>query len=103
MIAIEDFLMRIYFSRYQEQSRKYVIGYWAAILIGAIAVLNSKPTRSTHVDLQPYHTQTLQFHFYFPSTGKFPHFPVHVSKNEKSAILRNPQQFPAHGNIFGFA
>jgi hypothetical protein len=32
--------------------------------------------------LEHYHTQTLEYHFYFPSAGQFPHFPVHVAKNE---------------------
>jgi predicted metal-binding transcription factor (methanogenesis marker protein 9) len=36
--------MRIYFSRYQEQSRKYVIGFWVAFLVGAVAILTANPT-----------------------------------------------------------
>jgi hypothetical protein len=49
---------------------------------GAIPVLNSQTTKTVHLDLEPYHTQTLEYHFYFPGAGKFPHFPVHVAKNE---------------------
>ncbi|HEV3021238.1 MAG TPA: hypothetical protein VGX76_02180, partial [Pirellulales bacterium] len=49
---------------------------------GAIAVLNAQPTKSIHLGLEPYHTQTLEYHFYFPAAGEFPHFPVHVAKNE---------------------
>jgi hypothetical protein len=48
---------------------------------GAIPVLNGKKTRSLHVDLQPYRTQTTDYFFYFPATGKFDQFPVHVAKN----------------------
>jgi hypothetical protein len=49
---------------------------------GAIAVLNSQPTKTVHLSLEPYHTQTLEYHFYFPAAGKFAHFPVHVARNE---------------------
>lgn len=35
--------MRIYFSRHQEQSRKYVHGFWAAIVVGAIATIAANP------------------------------------------------------------
>ena len=35
--------MRIYFSRYQEQSRKYVVGFWATFLIGGVAAVAANP------------------------------------------------------------
>jgi len=47
---------------------------------GAIPVLAGKQTRSVTMDLQPYHTQTLEYHFYFPAAGEYAHFPVHVSQ-----------------------
>jgi len=50
---------------------------------GAIPVLNSRATRSRHLALQPYNTQSLEYHFYFPAPGKFAHYPVHVSKGGK--------------------
>jgi hypothetical protein len=50
---------------------------------GAILVLKGRETRSVHIDLEPYHTQTLEYHFYFPAPGEFPHYPVQVSKNEQ--------------------
>ena len=49
---------------------------------GAIPVLNSQPTKTVHLSLEPYHTQTVEYHFYFPTAGQFDHFPVHVAKNE---------------------
>ncbi|MEO8497805.1 MAG: hypothetical protein ABI614_22290, partial [Planctomycetota bacterium] len=52
------------------------------IPLGAIPVLNGQETRSVHLDLQPYNTQTVEYHFYFPAAGQYPHYPVHVSKNE---------------------
>ena len=49
---------------------------------GAIPVLNSQSTKTVHLALEPYHTQTLEYHFYFPAAGQYAHFPVHVAKNE---------------------
>ncbi len=47
---------------------------------GAIAVLGVQPTQTVHLALEPYHTQTLEYHFYFPAAGQFEHFPVHVAQ-----------------------
>ena len=49
---------------------------------GAIPVLNAHATRTIHLNLEPYHTQTVDYHFYFPTAGQMPHFPVHVARNE---------------------
>ena len=49
---------------------------------GAIPVLNSQATRTNYLNLEPYHTQTVEYHFYFPSAGQMVHFPVHVARNE---------------------
>ncbi|MDP6466589.1 MAG: hypothetical protein QF918_02540 [Pirellulaceae bacterium] len=49
---------------------------------GSLPVLKGHQTRSVHVDLQPYHTQTVEYHFYFPAAGQYPHYPVQVAKNE---------------------
>jgi len=46
---------------------------------GAIPVLNGRGTKSVFLTLEPYHTQTLEYFFYFPAAGQFPHFPVHVA------------------------
>jgi hypothetical protein len=35
--------------------------------LGAIPVLNGRYTRSVHTQLQPFSTQTLEYHFYFPA------------------------------------
>jgi hypothetical protein len=59
----------------------------AAVLLqipqGALPVLGSKATDSKQVRLEPYTTQTFEYHFYFPSVSakagvKFAHFPVSV-------------------------
>jgi len=60
---------------------------------GAIAVANGQPTKSVHVDLQPYHTQTLDYFFYFPAAGQYPHFPVHVAKNGELIAFASPSTF----------
>jgi hypothetical protein len=49
--------------------------------LGALPVLGGRYTRNVHIDLQPYSTQTLEYFFYFPAAGQFPHFPVHVAKH----------------------
>lgn len=60
---------------------------------GAIPVANGQPTKSVHVDLQPYHTQTLDYFFYFPAAGQFPHFPIHVAKNGELIAFASPSTF----------
>lgn len=51
--------------------------------LGSIPVLNAHETRSVQLDLQPYNTQTIEYHFYFPAAGRYPHYPVHIAKAEK--------------------
>ncbi len=50
---------------------------------GAIPVAGGRKTRSVNLDLQPYRTQTMEYYFYFPATGTYPHYPAHVAMNEK--------------------
>lgn len=57
---------------------------------GAIAVLNGRKTRTVQMTLEPYHTETLDYYFYFPAAGQFPHFPVHVARNEELAAFAAP-------------
>jgi len=47
----------------------------------AVPVLNGQHTRTVHLQLEPYHTQTLEYYFYFPAPGKLTHYPVQVAKN----------------------
>lgn len=60
---------------------------------GAIPVLNGQATRSVHVALEPFAAQTLEYHFYFPVAGRFPHYPVHVAKNERPLAHAEPFTF----------
>lgn len=50
---------------------------------GALPVAGGKYTRSAHLDLQPYHTQTLEYFFYFAAPGKFPHYPVQIGTGDE--------------------
>ena len=52
------------------------------IPVGALPVLNGQQTKTVLLNLEPYHTQTLDYYFYFAAAGQFPHFPVHVARNE---------------------
>lgn len=69
----------------------------AAVLLqipqGALPVLGSKATDSKQVRLEPYTTQTFEYHFYFPAVSakagvKFAHFPVNVG-----GAAAKPQEF----------
>lgn len=59
------------------------------IPVGAMAVSGGEATRSVHIQLQPFSTQTIEYFFYFPAAGKYPHYPVHVAKNEQ--LLANAE------------
>ena len=59
---------------------------------GAVPVANAHYTRSLPLDLQPYQTQTIEYHFYFPTTGEFSHYPVHVAKNEAIIAAATPKR-----------
>jgi len=57
---------------------------------GAIPVLSGRGTKSVFLTLEPYHTQTLEYFFYFPAAGQFAHFPVHVSRNDTIVAFAPP-------------
>jgi len=61
--------------------------------IGALPVLGGRATRSVHMELEGFRTQTLEYYFYFPSAGKFAQFPVHVSANEMLLASAEPFTF----------
>lgn len=50
---------------------------------GAILLGGAEPTRGVPLDFQPYQTQTLEYTFYFPAAGKFPHYPAHVAADNQ--------------------
>ncbi len=62
---------------------------------GAIPVLRGQATRGLHLDLEPYHTQTVEYYFYFPKSGRFEHYPVHVARNGWIIAFAEPFVFNA--------
>ncbi len=60
---------------------------------GAIPVLNGRATKSVALTLEPYHTQTVEYFFYFPAAGEFAHFPVHVARNDNLLAFAAPFTF----------
>ena len=61
--------------------------------IGALPVEQSQYTRTVLLDLEPYHTKTIDYLFYFPFAGTFQHYPVHVAKNEVLMAFTQPFTF----------
>ena len=59
--------------------------------VAALPVLGGRATRSVHMELEGFRTQTLEYYFYFPIAGEYAHFPVHVSGNE--ALLAHAMPF----------
>jgi len=57
---------------------------------GTLPVNNGFFTKSKFIELGSYCTTTVDFYFYFPFRGDFPHFPVHIAQNEKSIAFANP-------------
>jgi len=50
---------------------------------GAMPLNGGQVTKATPVDLEPFRTQTLEYYFYFPKTGKFNQCPAQVAKDER--------------------
>eukprot|EP00923_Selenidium_pygospionis_P020584 GHVN01035533.1.p1 GENE.GHVN01035533.1~~GHVN01035533.1.p1 ORF type:complete len:2468 (+),score=417.48 GHVN01035533.1:775-7404(+) len=46
---------------------------------GAIPVLSPRYTSSFPLRIEAFQTQVKEIHFYFPTTGQFPHYPLHVT------------------------
>ncbi len=49
---------------------------------GAMPLKEGFYTEGEQVTLEPYETETYEYHFYFPDTGAFGHYPVQVARNE---------------------
>ena len=57
----------------------------AQIPAGAVPVNDGFYSRSLPLSIEPYSTRTLEYHFYFPATGRFGIYPVHVAEQEAVA------------------
>jgi hypothetical protein len=60
------------------------------IPVGAVPVLSGRITNSVHLELEPFHTSTLEYYFYFPAAGEFSHYPVQVARNEEIVAHGKP-------------
>jgi len=60
---------------------------------GAMPVLDGQNTKSVHINLEPYHTQVVEYFFYFPSRGTFPHYPVQVAADGEILAFAAPFVF----------
>lgn len=69
---------------------------------GALPVLNSLTTRSIHLQIEPYSTQTSEYYFYFPAAGNWKHYPVHVSENEVMLATTKPFVFKVVDELTNF-
>ncbi len=60
---------------------------------GSLPLSAGRQTRSISIDLKPYRTWTHDYFFYFPAAGDYPHYPVHIAKDEKLVGFAAPMQF----------
>lgn len=64
-------------------SHKLELGVFCQIPQGSIPAFKAAHQRSFSVVLNSYSTTSIQYKFYFPSTGNFAHFPANVSVNSE--------------------
>ena len=51
--------------------------------MGAMPVEKGFYTRGDPVSLDAHGTRTIEYYFYFPATGVFPHYPVTLAQNDE--------------------
>lgn len=64
---------------------------------GALPVQKSKLTDSRRLQLEPYRTEAIEYYFYFPKTGDFSQFPVHVTQGNTLVASADPIVFHVVG------
>jgi len=62
---------------------------------GALPVQQGFWTRGKPTQLGAYATATVDYAFYFPAAGSFPHFPAHASQKDKDGVDRHATAAPA--------
>ncbi len=60
---------------------------------GSIACSGSPQTKTSQLDLEAFSSRTFEYAFYFPTAGKFNHYPAHVSTDEKVLAIADPVTF----------
>jgi hypothetical protein len=61
---------------------------------GAMPVQGGKATQSLRLQLEPYHTETIEYYFYFPGPGDFVEFPAHVT--QEGTLVAAAEAMPFH-------
>ncbi|MEM7387634.1 MAG: hypothetical protein AAF514_22085, partial [Verrucomicrobiota bacterium] len=59
----------------------------------SIPLLLDRKTRNVSLRLEPYSTQKVEYHFYFPSAGNFPHYPVQITRENRHIASALPFTF----------
>ncbi len=80
-------------------SSKKKVDVLLQIPTGALPVMAGQVTRSVHLDLDPYHTQSLEYHFYFPAVGKFSHYGVQVAAGGEVLAFSAPSAWKVVGQL----
>ncbi len=63
------------------------------IPVGAVPTAGTHETKSTQLDMEAFSTKTLEYYFYFPTKGDFPHFPAHVSSEASVVAVADGLRF----------
>jgi hypothetical protein len=58
---------------------------------GALPVADGFYTRTLHLHLGPYGTQSIEYAFYFPVAGEWSHFPAHVTRAGELVAFAEPR------------
>jgi hypothetical protein len=58
--------------------------------VGAIPVAKTRYTHTALVALKAYSTERIEYFFYFPAAGDYPHYPVHVARDEQVIAAAEP-------------
>lgn len=58
---------------------------------GALPVSAGFTTRGTTVHVSDYGTESVEYSFYFPAPGEYPHYPAHVSRDEAMLAAAAPR------------
>ncbi|BBM82566.1 hypothetical protein [Candidatus Uabimicrobium amorphum] len=74
-------------------SRKRKINVLMQIPQGAIPIHRGFVAESRYYELNPYATEAIKYYFYFPFSGNFALYPVHISENETIIAHEKPQAF----------
>jgi hypothetical protein len=58
---------------------------------GSMPLMGGRETHTITVDVDPFSTRRFEYYFYFPTVGKYAHYPVHVSR--EGELIANAQPF----------